>query len=84
MSRFGYRFRSAAVPTVVGSPALLLGTVASVWPRAVPHGENVYYDTVSRGFISLGEFIPSADLFKEVPGSWKDLAYPNLKNTDGS
>jgi hypothetical protein len=47
-------------------------------------GENVYYNTVSRGFISLGEFIPSADLFKEVSESWKDLAYPNLKNTDGS
>jgi hypothetical protein len=47
-------------------------------------GENVYYNTVSRGFISLGEFIQSADLIKEVPESWKDLAYPNLKNTDGS
>jgi hypothetical protein len=26
VSRFGYRFGSAAVPTVVGPPALLLGT----------------------------------------------------------
>ena len=56
----------------------------SRWLRAVPHRANVYYNTVSRGFISLGEFIPSADLFKEVSESWKDLAYPNLKNTDGS
>ena len=47
-------------------------------------GENVYYNTVSPSFISLGKFIQSADLIREVPECCKDLAYPNLKNTDGS
>jgi NitT/TauT family transport system substrate-binding protein len=46
--------------------------------------KNVYYTTTPRGFISFGEFMQSAGLIEEVPGSWKDLVYPNLKNTDGS
>lgn len=46
--------------------------------------ENVYFDTVPHGFISFGEFMQSAGLIQEVPGSWRDLIYPNLENADGS
>ena len=46
--------------------------------------ENVYYNTAPHGFISFGEFMQSAGLINEVPGSWQDLVYDNLKNTDGS
>ena len=46
--------------------------------------ENVYYNTVPRGFISFGQSMQSADLIKEVPGSCKDLVYPTLKISDGS
>ncbi len=46
--------------------------------------ENVYYNTAPHGFTSFGEFMQSAGLINEVPGSWQDLVYDNLKNTDGS
>ena len=46
--------------------------------------ENVFYNTAPHGFIEFGEFMQSAGLIEEVPGSWKDLVYPNLDNSDGS
>ena len=47
-------------------------------------GENVYFGTAPHGFISFAEFMQSAGLIREVPGSWRDLIYPNLKNANGS
>lgn len=46
--------------------------------------ENVFFGTAPHGFISFGEFMQSAGLIEEVPGSWKDLVYPNLVTADGS
>lgn len=46
--------------------------------------ENVFYTTAPHGFISFGEFMQSAGLIDQTPGSWKDLVYPNLKRADGS
>jgi len=46
--------------------------------------ENVYFNTAPHGFVSFEEFMQSAGLIEDVPGSWKDLVYPNLKTADGS
>lgn len=46
--------------------------------------ENVYFNTAPHGFVSFSEFMKSAGLIEEVPGSWKGLVYPNLKTADGS
>ncbi len=46
--------------------------------------KNVYFGAAPHGFISFAEFMKRADLIQQVPGSWEDLVYDNLKNTDGS
>ena len=46
--------------------------------------ENIFFNTAPHGFIPFAEFMQSAGLIREVPGSWRDLVYPNLENSDGS
>ncbi|HET7479051.1 MAG TPA: ABC transporter substrate-binding protein [Rubrobacteraceae bacterium] len=46
--------------------------------------QGVSFTTTPRGFISFAKFMKTADLIKKVPGSWKDLVYDNIKNSDGS
>lgn len=46
--------------------------------------QGVSFTTVPHKYIEFAEFMESADLIKDVPGSWKDLVYDNLKNTNGS
>ncbi|MBA2692558.1 MAG: hypothetical protein H0U65_08710 [Rubrobacter sp.] len=46
--------------------------------------ENVTFTTESHGFIEFAEFMQSAELIDEVPGSWEDLVFDNLKGGGGS
>lgn len=46
--------------------------------------ENVTFTTEPHGFIEFAEFMQSAELIDEVPGSWEDLVFDNLKGGNGS
>jgi NitT/TauT family transport system substrate-binding protein len=46
--------------------------------------EGVTYSTEPQGFIAFAEFMTEIGLMKEVPGSWQDLVFDNLKGGAGS
>lgn len=46
--------------------------------------EGVAYTTEPQGFIAFAEFMNEIGLVKEVPGSWEDLVFDNLKGGEGS
>jgi NitT/TauT family transport system substrate-binding protein len=46
--------------------------------------EGVTYNTEPQGFIAFAEFMKEIGLIKEVPESWEDLVFDNLKGGSGS
>jgi NitT/TauT family transport system substrate-binding protein len=46
--------------------------------------EGVAYATEPQGFIAFAEFMQEIGLMQEVPGSWEDLVFDNLKGGAGS
>jgi NitT/TauT family transport system substrate-binding protein len=46
--------------------------------------EGVAYTVEPQGFVSFAKFMKEIGLIAEVPGSWQDLVFDNLKDRQGS